>query len=418
MKASIENIQTELQVLSERLQEFKSRELDLKNPTDTIFGEYTLEDIFIALQSLYDNLKYITNAHKIFFNQSTLSERQQIFNQLRQLNQLLQSHNYPQIITKIEQYRPLLRGIGIYTFSKNEKTSELVKSIDELNSKKSELDSNIIEIRNFLNDNEEKLKRMLELDKHAEELLTRVKSSQESLKKIEDIKTESISNLKTVKAIYSSLITDSQEWEDHQQTLNDLLDNADELILKSNEALGVTTTQSISSEFDNAYIDAKNRWKTVPWVVLTFSFSILAVMLGIFLLVPELILFIMAIFYDNIQTEYLPQNEFNSIGRFLLLTILLSMATFSGQQFIRQKNLIEDYRYKKVLTRSLVGFSSQFLNQKGPNNGENAYLLYIQSVLKEILQDPIRSRKSIDRKDYDKLFEKVPDIVSNFTSKQ
>ena len=39
-------------------------------------------------------------------------------------------------------------------------------------------------------------------------------------------------------------------------------------------------------------------------------------------------------------------------------------AIFCANQYIRQKNVIEDYTYKMVLAKSIVGFSEQLNNGK------------------------------------------------------
>jgi hypothetical protein len=78
------------------------------------------------------------------------------------------------------------------------------------------------------------------------------------------------------------------------------------------------------------------------------------------------------------------------IWRIALLPITIAGAIFSANQYVKQRNLIEDYAYKLVLTKSIVGFSEELLKVKDTNKW---YQEYITKVLNELLQDPLRNKK-------------------------
>ena len=70
-----------------------------------------------------------------------------------------------------------------------------------------------------------------------------------------------------------------------------------------------------------------------------------------------------------------------------MIPLTLAGAMFCARQYVKQKNLIEDYAYKTVLAKSIVAFSEE-LRQGESNN----YSEYISVMLKEIHQDPLRTR--------------------------
>ena len=78
------------------------------------------------------------------------------------------------------------------------------------------------------------------------------------------------------------------------------------------------------------------------------------------------------------------------IWRLALLPITISWAIFSASQYVKQKNLIEDYAYKLVLVKSIIWFSEELLKVK--ENTNDGYQQYITKTLDELLQDPLRDK--------------------------
>lgn len=83
------------------------------------------------------------------------------------------------------------------------------------------------------------------------------------------------------------------------------------------------------------------------------------------------------------------------VARVSLLPMLIAGSWFSATQYIKQKNIAEDYAYKSVLTKSMVGFSEQLSSDS--SKGEE-YSHYIKSVLSEIHNDPLRKHGERDGK--------------------
>jgi hypothetical protein len=78
------------------------------------------------------------------------------------------------------------------------------------------------------------------------------------------------------------------------------------------------------------------------------------------------------------------------LARLSLIPVLILGAGFSASQYVKQKNIIEDYAYKNVLAKSLVGFSEQF---SGATEKGELHSHFIKSILTEIHNDPILKLK-------------------------
>ncbi|CAM4071752.1 hypothetical protein [Flavobacterium weaverense] len=78
------------------------------------------------------------------------------------------------------------------------------------------------------------------------------------------------------------------------------------------------------------------------------------------------------------------------IGRIALIPFPIIGAIFCANQYVKQKNIIEDYAYKMVLAKSIVGFSEQLKKDSSEDKGE--YIHYMKVALEEIHKDPLRRR--------------------------
>ena len=107
---------------------------------------------------------------------------------------------------------------------------------------------------------------------------------------------------------------------------------------------------------------------------------------------------------------------YSLIGRLSMVPFTILAAIFCANQYVKQKNLAEDYAYKAVLTKSIVAFSEELRV-----NDEKGYSEYISTVLKEIHQDPLRKRgkekDEITIKETTGILGKALDIIQSFTQK-
>ncbi|MDR0835675.1 MAG: hypothetical protein LBN11_03720 [Tannerella sp.] len=82
------------------------------------------------------------------------------------------------------------------------------------------------------------------------------------------------------------------------------------------------------------------------------------------------------------------------IARIVAVAITVTGATFCAKQYVKQKNIAEDYAYKAVLAKSIIAFADK-LKEKGDENSD-IVADYLKKVLNEIHQDPLRQRNIKD----------------------
>ena len=161
----------------------------------------------------------------------------------------------------------------------------------------------------------------------------------------------------------------------YSEERNKLLAQAQELIKSAKQALEYKTAEGLSAAFSEKYGEAKSDKTASRWIVGATLFVIASMIIGIWVVTEK-----------DISIEVV-------IGRVSLLPILLAGAWFCAGQYVKLKNIAEDYAYKSVLTKSIVGFSEQLSTKDG--NGEE-YSHYIKSVLEQIHNDPLRKHATKD----------------------
>ena len=214
---------------------------------------------------------------------------------------------------------------------------------------------------------------------------------------LEEIK-ESLSESKNNEKLISAFAQKIQErdnrlgelqqlTEENKQKLNDynverikILDDAKELIESAKQALNYKTAEGISESFQTQLKDARKWYFSVSWILGAAIFIITAILLGVW------------VAFDKTNDLHL------IIGRIALIPLPIIAAIFCANQYVKQKNLIEDYAYKMVLAKSIVGFSEQL--KKDPSQDKGEYIHYMKVALEEIHKDPLRKRdqKSVENK--------------------
>lgn len=442
MKQSIQDIVTQLEVIKENFKDFKSKEVGIRNMSDIISGEYELRDIIDEIDSLVDHLDYLTRSHNVFRKLTTLPERNNLHSYLANLNSHISNSNFGGIVQNIDQIKILLRPIGVFTFNKKENIGNFVSALENLKTEKAEIEAYIDVLKKLIEDKKNAIEELSELENTFENLKTKLESAEEKEEAISELLTASQANKKVIdnfalevtkrddQLAKQQVRTDEYEQSLHEYKLehDEIIKQATRLIENAKTALNLATTEGISGAIQSQFMEAKKLRRTAPWLASAFFFILLALVLGVVIAFPEYII----LFVEKFSTDKQRFNEtFNIIrtfidisdwkllvGRIALLPILILGAVFSTKQYVRQKNIIEDYRYKLVLVQSLVGFSEQFLGQKQQEN--HAYKQYVESVLKELLQDPLRQRgykkEDIDEKTRSLLLS-LAEVASKFTNK-
>ena len=142
---------------------------------------------------------------------------------------------------------------------------------------------------------------------------------------------------------------------------------------QAKQALSLTSTVGISAALSDQYKKASNKAITIYWIIASSVFLLLALSVSIWIVLG----------WGIVDSESWTQ----LIGRIVIITILISAATFCARQYVKQKNLIEDYAYKLTLAKSIIAFKDE-IQKVDPNLVSD----YLTSVLKEIHQDPLRIR--------------------------
>jgi hypothetical protein len=181
----------------------------------------------------------------------------------------------------------------------------------------------------------------------------------------------------------------------------DILQNAEKLIESAKQALSYKTAEGISASFQTQY-EAEKSSHPFSWMWATFTCIAVSILIGVWIM------------YDFHKELYI------IIGRVTLLPLPIALGVFCANQYVKRYNILQDYGYKMVLAKSLVGFSEQ-LKKEGSVNSEE-YTNYITKVLDQIHQDPLRSRSGqssyhLDKKlsDVNGLISKLNEIVGKFS---
>ena len=152
-----------------------------------------------------------------------------------------------------------------------------------------------------------------------------------------------------------------------------ILNESKVLIKSAKKALNYKTAEGISASFQSQYNKADDKWIVGGWITGAIICLLGTVGLGLWIL----------------QTA--PDQIGLLIGRISLLPFPIIGAVFCANQYTKQKNIIEDYAYKMVLSKAIVGFSEQ-LKKNGSETNEE-YIHYIKTALEEIHKDPLRKRE-------------------------
>jgi hypothetical protein len=164
----------------------------------------------------------------------------------------------------------------------------------------------------------------------------------------------------------------NEEREEHKKTAMEIINDA-------KTALGYTTARALSDAFDKQHQEAKKEINDQRWLNYSVGFLVAALLLGLWVLSGA----------EDVTLTLI-------LSRLSIMPLMIAGAWFCSNQFVKQKYLAEDYAYKTVLAKSIVGFSEQLSSES--NKGEE-YKKYIEKVLEEIHRDPIRKdTKSDDKK--------------------
>jgi hypothetical protein len=406
-------------------------------------SEYTFKGLIGGIDNLLIDITTLTKAPNKFIAISNYTERNAIYSYLNSINTYFDSPN--NYISSFEELKILLRNFNIRGLSErqieyeNELGSitkiklELQEELNVVKKIKSEIEKDNELINEKIEASNEKLEeieaeletittRKLELTKQAEalksyndDLVTAKEKADENLEVIVNSMTESKSNEKLITSFANKVqerdkrlnelevLTESNskkllEFEKERQNI---LSESKKLIESAKIALNYKTAEGISASFQVQYEKANNKSVFGWWIFGAIICLLLTITLGIWIL------------YN------VPNDMVILFARISLLPLPIIGAIFCANQYTKQKNIIEDYAYKMVLAKSIVGFSEQ-LKKNGTENNEE-YIHYIKTALEEIHKDPLRKRTTSNSKESKteptdlnqivELFEKIKKLI-------
>jgi hypothetical protein len=410
---------TEIRELKNSLKE-QIAQTEKSTHGDSVFGsesEYTYRGLLGGIDCLLTDITSLTKAPNQFLKLSTYQERQAILNGLKNIETYLPTPS--RLWQYLDNLKQAVRPFHIrYTKERlldfDEELSNIVRkkqvldeeleNVNQLKSDNEELTETLTTKNNELSDLLEKLNENINQTSEANEdilekitiLSEKVEEGDELIADAKDIVDNTNKQLDEAKASNSAIKTfeekveslQSQALEIDKRSLSyklnietfekereELNKKAKETINEALKALQYNTARGLSASFQTQ-LDKIEKTKYGMWLWGAAFFLALTISIGVWIVITG---------HDDIS---------GTIGRLALTPFTVTGAIFCANQFIRQKNVIEDYSYKMVLAKSIVGFSEQLNN--GQENSEE-YKDYIKIALSEIHQDPLRKRAKTDK---------------------
>ena len=444
MTQSIQTIREKRDKIREKI-----KTLNLKNYENQRFGaenEYTYKGLIGGVESLLTDLSTLTQYENKFIKLSNYSERKQIADNLINILNYLESP--ANLYSYIENLKIILRTYNIRNFSENliqfeEEIDEIKKlriELEEVLSESNELKEEISNKNNKINNLHNEADEILdgikenfknisnEFDKLSEnsnkvkllnDELEEIKGTADShLADIIDFRTKSESNQKLIDSfatkiqdrdkrlteLEQKIIENDKALSKYEEERETLLKEAEDLIESAKTALNYKTAEGLSASFSEQYKNSNKTRISAGWISGAIVCLLITVFLGVWFL-----------YFMNEENKW-----FLIVGRLLLLPIPIIGAIFCANQYTKQKNITEDYAYKTVIAKSIVGFSEQ-LKKNSTDNSE--YITYIAKALEEIHKDPLRAREhnsskvKLDKIQFDKLVETLPKLLEFLNGK-
>jgi hypothetical protein len=393
------------------------------NKTNNYGGEneYSFKGIVGGIDSLLTDISTLTKAPNKFLALSTYDERQSIHNCLIMINTYFESPN--NYISYFESLKILIRNYNIRGISERqiefeseisnlikiklalqEEVNEVIKIKVDIEKENESLKEKVELSNEKLEEIEEELARIInektelttqteKLKSYNDDLISTKEKANKNLDEIVGSLNESKSNEKLITSFANKVqerdkrlselevLTDenNKKLVEYETERQNILNESKKLIESAKTALNYKTAEGISASFQVQYEKANNKVVFGSWILGAIVCLLLTIGLGIWIL-------------HNATNDMIIL-----FARISLLPLPIIGAVFCANQYTKQKNIIEDYAYKMVLAKSIVGFSEQ-LKKNGTENNEE-YIHYIKTSLEEIHKDPLRKRSNLNIKD-------------------
>lgn len=409
--------------------------VDTSDYTEKKFGEeeeYTYKGLLGGVDSLLTDITSLIKAPKQFVKLSIYQERQNIVKALTNVQKhIADPHN---LWSSLDELKQAIRPFHIrYT---KERLIDFDNELSELTKQKQKFSKSLNDLQNDLDltiENKDKANKIVTLLQEninsGEEKLNilneNINSIENNAKHISNIKNQSDGHKELIDNFVEKIVNRGMELEKQTKKTNnfnaklaefieereDLLQTAKILIQKAKTALGYKKAEGIAAAFrarlhklestekedkwyKNLWIGIKN--PSLWWIIGSVIFSGITIFLS----------------YEFIQSIESNDLNFNVIfARLSTLALPIAGTWFCAEQYIKIKNIAEDYAYKTVLVESMIGFSEQL---KDKNDNDETYKTYMEKMLNEIHQHPLKNHK---KQEIANPYKKILDDVENLISK-
>jgi hypothetical protein len=378
--------------------------------------EYSHKGLVGGIQALLTDISTLTKAKNKFIQISSHAERTNI---VTYLGRIIDFFETPQnFISEFEALKLLVRSFGVRNFSDRQlefesecqnvlklkiQFEEELKEVRKIkakiiaeekkltqNSENYELNSTRI-----LTEIEEIVEQKTKLINESTQLQTVLQSSNRLEVEIREqarLVGESSTNVKSNEKLIDSFANKVQEKDNrltqleqeihkqkekilvYEEERKKILSEAKDLIESAKLALNYKTAEGISASFNSRFDEAKSKWRYYPWLIGSAFSMLTAIALGLVI-------------------TYTTSDSMWFLARISLIPLPIISAIFCAKQYSKQKNIIEDYAYKMVLAKAIVGFSEHLKKNGSEDNYE--YIHYIKTSLEEIHKDPLRKRERV-----------------------
>lgn len=396
---------------------YKKQNIDMDEYNWGREKEYSINSIIIEIQNLLTDISYLTRSHKLFIELSTYDERNNIKNQLININNYILNRNNNSIINILATIKPIIRS---YNITKDkDRYIDFYNETERLRALNSSLLNEIEDVKLKLESATAIHNEIVDTQKSFNDILDKLKSRQDSLqnelnefaKAFSDLRnlanrasenenaiTRNLESTNRSKDTFDNFIKKISEREDMLQEqaeetekyidkLNQFskdyekkMNDTSKLIEEAKKALNYKNAEGISAAFETQLTHAKSKLWLFIWLIGALGFIIATIFVGIWIILGWGI--------NNPSELSNNQMIFNLVGRLSIIPLTVTAAVFCANQYTKQKNLMEDYAYKTTIAKSIIAFSEE-LRDKNPEK----YTEYISTVLKEIHQDPLRKRE-------------------------
>lgn len=439
---AIRNLATNIQ---DNLEAYRKYQKDNSVDTDAYsYGnenEYSIKGIIAGIKNVLTDVLFLTKSHNLFIKLSTYSDRTEIQSHLSNLNSQLAGKQNRNIVSELEWLKKNLRTYNLRL--DRERYIAFNSAIDELCRKAITLENEIQSVKDKLVESCDTYTEIQTKQSEYNEIISEITEKKDSfveeynsfVNEVNDFRqlaekaktneltiSENLEETNKEKAVFDdfiekiddrerTLVKQSESTNEYERKLSEFekehkskLDEVGALINKARQALQYTTAAGMSAAFQEQYDKANNVRAKIGWLIAAIVFLALSLGIGAWIVAGWGI-------KDDSTTQL-----YSLIGRLTMVPFTLLAAIFCANQFVKQKNLAEDYAYKSVLTKSIVAFSEELREKDGKGYSE-----YISTVLKEIHQDPLRKRSKekdeITMRETTGLLGKALDILQSFSSK-